>query len=148
MARRDVSGSPDTSAYGNKMPPHLILSSYVADLPESEDFLSLRGDSRTKISCDICFGNKMILTSCKDAGKRNLHHERPDLKKLSNVEETKDAEWILTMLSMHAVPPVLHTFSFVGIHSCDDLYSIFGPQQMHVLCSFFFRCMQNVERVS
>lgn len=39
------------------------------------------------------------------------------------------------MISVHAVPPVHHTFQFVGIHFCVDLNSMFRPVGMHI---FFY----------
>lgn len=39
----------------------------------------------------------------------------------------------MNMLSMHAVLSGLHTFPFVGIHSCPDLYSFFRPEPVPFL---------------
>lgn len=138
-----VSGVLDTTANAYKVKLYLLFSSYVADIPWTEDLLRLNRGFQTVMCCPICFAKSKNFNSCADAGNRNLQNTSTILENCQNLEVKRDAESTLSMLSMHVVAPVLHTFPFAGTHFCVDLYSRFRPEPMLV-----FRYSQILEGLS
>lgn len=116
LAKIALSSLPATTAKGYRILLHLHLSSNAADIPKTEDLLSLKRGPHTVMPCHISFANREDLNSCKNVGNRNLHHTKTVLEKLQNSKQIRDAESLLNMLSKHAVSPLLHPFSFVIIH--------------------------------
>lgn len=70
LAKVAVSGLLYTTASDYKMPLHLLVSWYVADIPETEAFLSLKLSSQTIMPFHFCCANKKKLNSCTNSGKK------------------------------------------------------------------------------
>lgn len=121
----------------------MFLSSYGGNIPEMDDLLSPRRGFRTVMYFHTWFANKKKSHSRRDDAKRNLHHTRTIPEKLQNPEQWTDRKFTLKMLSIHAVAPVLHTFSFVGIQSCVDSYATFWQETMHVFSSYISRMLKD-----
>lgn len=71
------------------MQRHLLLSSYVADIPETEDLSSCQRGSQTELSCHVSYENKNELTSCTNGAIRKLHCKEMFFKKLELERERR-----------------------------------------------------------
>ena len=110
---------------------HIMLSSYIADLPEAEDMTGIKRGGNTAHPCHRCLVTKEEMPFSTRATKRNVQHTIELLKKVNlgcneSAEKLKD-------LSMNEIPPVLFDFPFRELHPCLDTYAIFTVEPMHVL---------------
>lgn len=111
---------------------HLMIESYVADLPESKDLLSVKRINWTFMPCLICETNRKGLAGVTTAqrwcwSKRKAAFERTQ----NTIEGIREKLWVLEEMSMHPVKPILVWFPFVGIHPSVNIYAIlyFEPMQ-------------------
>ena len=104
---------------------HLVLASYVADIPESEDLVGVKRRVRTKKPCHRCLIPVERLSYCTREQPRSIKNT---YNILNRGEESRHE---LEDLSMHSLPPVLSKFPHAGIHPCVDSYSIFRFEPLH-----------------
>ena len=110
---------------------HLMLSSYVADIPEAEDMLSIKRNTNTSSPCHRCLVGKESMSCVTDVAERSVGNNLKMFHSLKSGDEEVTNNF--KKLSMIPVPPVLNSFPFVGIHPSVDIYAIFGFEPMHNL---------------
>ena len=120
---------------GKKLRCHLLLSSYIADIPEAEDLLSVKQNTSTESPCHRCIVRKENLLFCTNELERTAEKTRQLLRSItSNVNticSSRDGVEEVNSLSMFSIPPVLSNFPLVGIHESVDIYAISRFEPLH-----------------
>lgn len=107
----------------NKTCFHFLLTPYIADIPESEEMLSVKRGTRTLSPCHNCLvtNNDFNFNKC---GKQTS--SKKTLKLLYDKGKSSSlAEEQLHQRSMLPLAPVLCRFLFIGVHRSVGLYTVF-----------------------
>lgn len=93
----------------------LMTPSYVADIPEAENLLSVKRGNCTTMPCHICEIKRENLAGFSDAPKRCWRKIEADLPRNAHMNgAAKDQLELLDKMPVLSVDPVLATFLFVG----------------------------------
>lgn len=109
----------------------LLLVSYIADIPEAEDMLSVKRGVGTYAPCHNCLDGKDQLLFSTHGEPRTVERTLAMMKDLGTGDERTVEQF--KQLPMISIPPVLSHFPLVGIHPCVDTYEIFKFEPMHSL---------------
>lgn len=120
-----------TSADKFKLRLHLVLASYICDIPEAEDSLSVKRGNQTESPCFRCLVRKGNLADGLCGETRTLAHTKQLLTGLERGIDSVMED--LKQFSMLSIPPVLSAFPMIGVHPCVDIYDIFRFEPMHNL---------------
>lgn len=108
---------------------HILLTSYIADIPEHKELPSVQRDTKFSSLCH----NSLIKTASFNSDwtkiLRNLAESCALLKeanKGSLLPQQTIAEY-----SMHFIPPVSLQFQLLGVHPSVSIYAIFRFKLMH-----------------
>lgn len=125
LAESTVAGLSCNTNDKRSLPFHLIVASYVAYIPETEDFLSDNRGNQTPIPSHLCNTKRELSSKPFVATKRCLakRNQLIDMTSSERLPE-KDRNDLLEKLSTHVIEPILATFPFVGIHKTRDVYFI------------------------
>lgn len=93
---------------------HLMLTSFVADIPKTKDLLVLKRGLRTPALCYICTAGCYTIPFSTNAELRALSSSNQILKKHGNASTKFKMESTRNKLSMVPVTLVLYTFPMVG----------------------------------
>lgn len=129
LAEASFCGLSVQTSDGFRLRLHFMMASYVADLPETEDLLSLKRGSATQSPCHRCMVQKHDLADMRCGTPRSLCEAMQLLDGSQNVSEKDE---VLAQRSMLPIPPILHTFPHIGLHPCVDIYRVFRCEPMHV----------------
>lgn len=111
---------------------HILLASYVADIPEPEDLLSMKRGSQTAFPCHGSPVKKGQLPQFTKERRRTLQETKSLINRYCRTVNKKCFSDV-TQLSFHPVMPMISTFPFLSIHSSVDIYSLFDFDPMNVL---------------
>ena len=111
---------------------HFLLSSYIGDLPECEDMLSVKRNGNTISPCHRCIITKSQLPFNTNEPERSLSDSMELIGRLKNDEEGELFDE-LKGLSMLPIPPVFYEFPMVGLTPAVDIYAIFTFEPLHAL---------------
>lgn len=134
LAQKEYCGHACGTNSGTSIFLHFALTSYVADIPETEDLLGIKRGGQTKYSCHECM--KMIekLHMSTHFLKRNAQKTQELMKSASQKSLTaKELEQYFAEESMLPLSPVLPNVLFAGAYLTVDIYSIFRYEPMHSL---------------
>lgn len=114
-----------------KIHSHFLLTSYIADFLEFEEIFEVEGGIDVSATCHYC-----VIQNDEFGSTTKI--KRPSLKSCKMLLIRFHAGSTIfekdpINLSMFSVSPVLHTFTFVGFHSCVYLYVVFGNNPWHCL---------------
>lgn len=133
VARKGIAAkSTDRRAYVF----HILLCSYLSDIPEAEDMLGVKRGVLTKAPCHNCLVRREDMADSTFARRRTLRETLELLENIRIARGTESPGAVVEQLderSMLSIRPVLSNFPLVGIHSCVDLYTIFRFEPMHGL---------------
>lgn len=107
---------------------HLVLCSCVADVPETEALYSLKRRTQTRFPCNRYLEPRESLSKAIEVYKRSFAMIHKLISEFLPIAEKTDR---LKSLSMHCKLPVLVSFSFVGIHTYNEIHSVFRFDPMH-----------------
>lgn len=96
---------------------HLLLSSYAAGLPDTEDLLSLKRASQAAFLFHVCLADKQSIPLLKRTASRTLKHTKSLLANENGTSRQHDLEIRVNLLFVNPIPPVLSSFFFARIHS-------------------------------
>lgn len=128
-------GFPVATKRKQKIQLHLLLSSYVSDLPDAEVFLSAKRRSQRFMPRHICTILKKNLSNCTRPQPRSLPRRVQTFQKLECFD---GSFWCNKTLKTISLPPLLPTLSsilYVEIHSAVELYTISRRELTHVCLS-------------
>lgn len=125
-----IVGIPMTTSDGSSLHTHVLVSSYIADLPEAEDMTGIKRGGSTSFPCHRCMVPK------ESMNKKNTNFPKRNIKTaMQLMNEIRDGVPNVVdkfnNLSMHPLVPVLSDFPFSGIDPCVDTYAIFTVGPMH-----------------
>lgn len=104
---------------------YLLLESYIADIQECKDFLSLKRGSSKASPCHLCTVRSSELCASKPMLLRLLRTAKNVFEILSDSHRNNDEGLAIHKYSMLPMLPVLHAFPMVEIHSCEDICAIY-----------------------
>lgn len=115
----------------NRLLLHLMITSYVADIPECEDLLSVKRCTRSSAPCYSCLIRKEDFHTNKYVKSRGLGES---MKLLSDCRsEWTIAQQKIAELSILKIPPILQDFPLVRVHESVDVYALFRFEPTHCL---------------
>lgn len=97
----------------------------MANIPESEDLLSLKRGSETVMPCHVCFAERHSLPLFTRTMRQTLKHTKSLLAGENGSGGQQDLETRVNLLSTHPISSVLSSFPFIGIHPLADLFATF-----------------------
>lgn len=110
---------------------HLLMPSYVADIPVAEDLLGLERHYKTLYPCHICYPSRELFFGCTPCPKRNAMATFKSKESL-NISHKAQANKTLHRYSMISTPPVLSSFKWKEICSFVEVFSIFRLQPKYI----------------
>lgn len=111
-----------------------MVASYVADISEAEDTLSVKQGNFLFIRCHVCEVQSADLAGSFDAPKRCWKIIEADLPSTAHMNGvTKDHMELLAKKAVVPVVPIPVTFHFVGIHPSVVVYPNFRIEPLHNL---------------
>lgn len=120
---------------------YLLLASYIADIPESEDILAIKRDTQKVRPNHLCLLKRENHSVGGICTKRTLSKSFKILFEIDKKRKSVNAsENVLMEYSMHPPPSSLASFQFFGTHESVDIYSIFWVEPVHTL-SLTFDCI-------
>lgn len=106
---------------------HFFLASYVENLLEADDWLSVKQGNKTNRPCHRCSVESEQMPFHSDAPKWTLSDFKKKLtRKGVSVEE-------LTKHSMLALLPKFFSFPTVAVHPGNETYNLFRVEPMHIV---------------
>lgn len=115
-----------------EMNAHILLATYVANIPKSDDRLSTKRGIQTPFSCHKCAAGEIrIVQSTKARGKTSAFTK--SLENHYDTTENSDILLDITHHSTHPVMPVLSRVPFAKTHSSADIHFLLDFDPEHVL---------------
>ncbi|NJK52916.1 MAG: hypothetical protein HC936_08975 [Leptolyngbyaceae cyanobacterium SU_3_3] len=134
LAEKAQCGHACRTKCGTCIKVHFALTSYIADIPETEDLLGIKRGGQTKFPCHQCMVRKDKLHLSSQFPRRCIQHSRDMMERASSTSLMgRDLEQFFGEESMLPLLPVLSDFPFVGTQPTLDIYSIFRYEPMHCL---------------
>ena len=143
-----VVGIPCTTKDKKILRLHLVLGSYIADIPEQKDMLGVRYSNRTMQPCPRCHVPVQDMKHSKIGDTRSVDETRNVLSEFEALLSASDgirvnrpaasralkdrAKKKLDDISVQPIIPVLSQFPFVGATPYLDIYGLFSVEPMHV----------------
>lgn len=110
-----------------------MLASYVADLLEAEDLLSVKHEWRTHSPCYICFAKNEECSGCTSSETQTVILMLNVWKTIFiSVDKTRARE-SLKKLSLQEITLALYNYLFLDVRSSVTLHCTFKPESIYML---------------
>lgn len=111
-----------------------MLTSYVIDIPETKDILGLKRGSRTPALCSLCTAKRDTFTLSTNAEVRTLFRTKLTLRNMKIHQQILKKNQLETNCQCCQFSLSFTPFLMVGVHSSVEMYAVYRPEPMHLLC--------------